>query len=415
MRILVKNGRIINPKTGFDQKADLSIEDDIIKEICPQIPEQGFDKIINAEGKIVVPGFIDLHVHLREPGYEHKETIETGTKAAAKGGFTTVACMPNTSPALDSVENLEKLKQIIQKTAAIRVYPIGAITEGIRGEILTEHERLIEAGAIALSDDGRTTMNAGYMEVAFNHSRALEIPIITHSEDHEITSQYTEEVYPIEAEYNIVRRDIALCESQNGILHVAHVSGKEALKAIREAKLRGVRVTCEAAPHHFALNSSCVDVKDVYSKVNPPIREQAEQRAVIEGIMDGTIDIIATDHAPHDKASKETIYGSAAYGISGIETAFQVAYTHLVLKEGLPFKKLIEMMTSRPAEIAKLSQTGSLEKGNWADITILNTDYESVIDSEAFISKGKNTPFNGMKVKGLVEMTICSGKIVFNY
>ncbi|MBF4695801.1 dihydroorotase [Fusibacter ferrireducens] len=414
MKILIKNGMVINPKTNLHDKRDILIEGGIISRIEACIHLEDDVEIMNASGLIVTPGFIDLHVHLREPGFEFKETIETGTLAAAKGGFTTVACMPNTKPALDSVETIANLIKRIEETAVISVLPIGAITENIQGEVLTDHEALIKAGAMAISDDGKTTMNDDFMRVAFENARKLDIPVITHSEDHVITSQYKEEVYPIEAEYKVVQRDVALCKEKNGILHVAHVSGSEALKAIKAAKQDGLNVTCEAAPHHFALNTSLIDGKDPYSKVNPPIRGVEEQRAVIEGIRSGLVDIIATDHAPHETASKETTYGNASYGISGIETAFQIAYTELVLKEKISLDQVVSMMTIKPAEIGRLKNVGSIEYGYKANLTLIDLEAESVIEPSTFLSKGKNTPFKGFKVKGEVIKTIYQGKTVYS-
>ncbi|GAU80002.1 dihydroorotase [Fusibacter sp. 3D3] len=414
MNILIQNGIVINPKTNLHDKRDILITGDIISQIEAHIDANEDIEVIDATGLAISPGFIDLHVHLREPGFESKETLKTGTMAAAKGGFTTVACMPNTKPALDSAETIARLLKRIEETAVISVLPIGAITENIEGQILTNHESLINAGVIALSDDGKTTMNDDFMRMAFDNSRKFNVPVITHSEDHTITSQYKDEVYPIEAEYKVVQRDVALCREKNGILHVAHVSGSEALKAIKEAKTEGLSVTCEAAPHHFALNTSLIDPKDPYSKVNPPIRGTEEQRAVIEGIRSGVVDIIATDHAPHETASKETTYGNASFGISGIETAFQVAYTELVLKEKIALDQIIAMMTSKPAEIGRLEKVGSIEVGYKANLTMIDLDAEAVIEPSSFLSKGKNTPFKGLRVKGAVVKTIYEGKIVYS-
>lgn len=414
MNVLIKNGMVINPKTNLHDKRDILIEDSTITQIEACIDFKEEIEIMDASGLIVTPGFIDLHVHLREPGFESKETIKTGTMAAAKGGFTTVACMPNTKPALDSVETIVDLFKRIEETAVISVLPIGAITENIQGQVITDHEALIKAGAIAISDDGRTTMNDDFMRIAFENSRKLNVPVITHSEDHTITSQYKEEVYPIEAEYKVVQRDISLCREKSGILHVAHVSGNEALKAIKEAKQAGLNVTCEAAPHHFALNTSLINEKDPYSKVNPPIRDVKEQRAVIEGIRSGLVDIIATDHAPHETASKETTYGNASYGISGIETAFQIAYTELVLKEQIELDQIISMMTCKPAEIGRLEKVGSIEVGYKANLTLIDLEAEGIIEPSTFLSKGKNTPFKGFNVKGEVIKTLYEGQIVYS-
>ena len=411
---LIKNGFVINPKTEQFEKLDILIENDRILHVGKDIQvDESVDKI-DVVGHFIAPGFIDLHVHLREPGFEVKETIYTGTRACAKGGYTSVVCMPNTKPALDSAETLEKLFKIIEKDSVISVYPTGAITKNIEGIILTDHEALIQAGAIALSDDGRTTMNNAYMLEALRCSRKFNKPVMTHSEDHDITINYKNEVFPTVAESNIVMRDIDLCSQVNGILHVSHVSTKDAIDAIRSAKEAGLEVTCEAAPHHFALSDEIIDMTSVYSKVNPPIRSEVDRKVIVEAFKNGVIDVIATDHAPHDVESKERAYGDASFGISGIESAFSVSYKTLVETGNISLNQLIAMLTSNPAKIARLNDVGSIEPGYYADLTILDLDAEVIIDSNKFISKGKNTPFNGFVGKGEVVKTIHHGKIVYS-
>ena len=415
MRRLIKGGYVIDPLNHVEGFMNVFIENGKIsglKTALEQVDESEYD-VIDASGLVVAPGFIDLHVHLREPGFEHKETIKSGTAACAKGGYTTVACMPNTKPALDTKERILSLKAIIEKDACIEVIPVGAITMGIAGETLTEHNQLFEAGVIGLSDDGRTTMDAQLMKMAFLNAKVYNKPIMTHSEDHALTCHYKTEVYPISAETDIVARDIKLCEETNGHLHVGHVSGAEAIEAIRNAKKNGVHVTCEAAPHHFALNDERVNPLETKSKVNPPIRSEQHRRAVIEGLKDGTIDIIATDHAPHDAKSKEVTYENAAFGISGIESAFSVAYSILVLEEGLPLSTLIYKMATRPAQIMGLNDVGNLSIGSKANVVLLNINQRTVIDASTFVSKGKNTPFDGMKVQGEVMETIYQGVTVY--
>lgn len=416
MKKIIRNGYLLNPKTQLKGYYDIVIENGEILEVLSQgtVIVSGNDEVIDATGLTVVPGFIDLHVHLREPGFEHKETIYTGTRACAKGGYTTVVCMPNTLPALDSVETIKQLKTIINRDAVIDVIPTGAITVGIKGESLTDHDALLKSGVAGLSDDGRTTMNAEYMVAAFIAANVYGKPVMTHSEDHVLTADYKESVFPIDSESNIVKRDIELCEATRGHLHVGHISGKDAIEMVREAKAKGIHVTCEAAPHHFALNNEMVDVLKPESKVNPPIREEKHRRAVIEGIKDGTIDVIATDHAPHDSASKSKGYGDSAFGISGIESAFSVTYKTLVLDESIAFERMVEMLTSKPAELAKLERVGSIEAGYKANITLLDLDKIVVIDKEQFISKGKNTPFHGKTYQGEVVQTLYQGDVVYN-
>lgn len=418
MKVYLTNAYVINPKTNFEGKSTVLIEGGKIKSITQDSSWEPLDEqdgqVLDMKGKLLVPGLIDLHVHLREPGFEHKETIKSGTLACAKGGYTTVACMPNTRPCLDSEETLQQLKEIIEKDACIEVLPIGAITQNIAGEHLTDHETLLQNHCIALSDDGRTTMDEEKMRVAFRSLKKWGRPLITHSEDHEITEQYKDSVYPLEAETKIVQRDIELCKEENGKLHVAHVSGSAAVQAIRDAKAQGIKVTAEAAPHHFALNDQKVDVLSPKAKVNPPIRSEEHRKAVVQGILDGSIDIIATDHAPHDEASKNKPYAEAAYGISGIEPAFSIAYTTLVLEEGLSLKRLIEMMTSKPAEIACLENVGSIEPGYYANLTLIDLEKETHVQTENFESKGKNTPFENSVFKGKVEKTMFKGQWVYS-
>lgn len=415
LKKLIKNGYVIDPYNGYEGISHIVIEYGKIKELLQtleNIDENDFE-VLDAKGLIVAPGFIDLHVHLREPGFEYKETLYTGSRACAKGGYTTVACMPNTNPAMDTAERVKLLKETIERDSCIEVLPVGAITLGIQGKELANHEKLFIEGVIGLSDDGRTTMDSEFMKQAFLNAKKFNKPVMTHSEDHLITQSHKDTIYPIQAETNIVLRDIQLCHETGGHLHVGHVSGMEAIEAIRTAKKQGIHVTCEAAPHHFALNDERVNTLDPYAKVNPPIRSEVHRRAVIQGLMDNTIDVIATDHAPHDAKSKEGPYENAAYGISGIETAFQVAYSVLVLEEGLSLFKLISKMTAVPAQIAGLKDVGHLSKGANANVVLLDLDCENVIDTTQFISKGKNSPFQGKKYKGEVVETLYKGESVY--
>jgi dihydroorotase len=417
--LLITNGTIINPKTDQMERLDILIKGDRIVEIGVDLmekkraSEESDLEVVDAKGYHISPGFIDLHVHLREPGFENKETIYTGSRACAKGGYTSVVCMPNTRPALDSVATIETLKKVIDRDSVISIYPAGAITLGIAGTVLSSHAELIESGVVALSDDGRTTMNDDYMREAFRISKAYDIPVMTHSEDHDITVHYKDAIFPTEAESNIVERDIELCKEVDGILHVSHVSTKAAIDAIAVAKSSYMSVTCEAAPHHFALSDEKVDMTSNYSKVSPPIRSESDRKYLVEAIKNGIIDVIATDHAPHERESKDCQYSEASYGISGIESAFSVSYQSLVNTCEIPLMKLVKMLTINPAQIARLKDVGSIEVGFYADLTILDLEANVTIDSDTFISKGKNTPFNGFKAKGEVVMTLHHGNNVY--
>lgn len=416
MKKAIIGGYLIDPKTELEGYYDILIDGAVIHKVAERglLDVQNIDEVIDATGKNIFPGFIDLHVHLREPGFEHKETIKTGSMACAKGGYTTVACMPNTKPVIDSIEKLNALKDIIEKDSVINILPICAITHDIMGETITDHEGLFNQGVFAISDDGRTTMNPALMTEAFENARRFDRVVITHSENHELTDHFKDSVYPIEAETSIVVRDIELCKKTSGRLHIAHVSGKDAIEVIRNAKIDGVVVTCEVAPHHFALNDEMVNVLSPRAKVNPPIRSEMDRKALINGIEDGTIDVIATDHAPHEDEVKTGNYERAAFGISGIETAFAISYTTLVKNEGISLMKVIRMMTSKPAEIAKLPCVGSIQEGYCADVVLVDLNEKKCIDAQTFVSKGKNTPFDGMTFEGDVIMTIFRGKIVYS-
>lgn len=415
--ILIKNGNVIDTNENKIKKMDILIDQEKILKIGFELEntlcESKDIQIIDANNLYVSPGFIDLHVHLREPGFEFKETIYTGSRACAKGGYTTVFCMPNTKPALDHVEVIKRLKEVIKRDSVIDIIPVGAITLNIQGETLSNHSELVNAGVKAISDDGRTTMNPELMRKAFENSKYLDVPIFTHSEDHDITKEYTHQPFPVEAESKIIQRDIDLCELEEGILHVSHVSSYDAIQMIKSAKSKGLKVTCEAAPHHFALNEELVDMSSPMSKVNPPIRSKFDQIALLNAIKDDVVDVIATDHAPHDIESKMVTYQNASFGISGIESAFTVSYSTLVMQGWIDLLKLISMLTDRPARIVQLRDVGILKEGYYADITIFDLEQEVKVQSETFISKGKNTPFEGFVGKGKIVKTIFRGKLVY--
>ncbi len=415
----IKNARAVSGAAGLDECINLLVGDDgNIKKIekCSSTDSSAVFScdadIIDAAGFMLFPGFIDLHVHFREPGFTEKETVYTGSRASARGGFTTVVCMPNTKPALHSAEVLNELSEIIRRDAVVDVLPCGAITKDIAGIELADHAALVAAGAAAISDDGRTTMNPDYMLAAYASSARLGIPVMTHSEDHEITSKLGGASSPPQAENNIVERDIKLLTA-GAHLHVCHVSTSGAIEAIRAGRAAGKNVTGEATPHHIALDLSVVDPADPISKVNPPIRELSDRLAVIEALRDGTLSCISTDHAPHEKESKEREFNKATMGISGEETAFSVVHTELVKNNGFSYTKLVELMCENPAKILGLGDRGILREGCLADLVLVDPNAEVVIDSAKFVSKGKNTPFNGRTYVGEVVCTIKRGKVVY--
>lgn len=416
--LLIKNAQVVSPAEHLNGIFDIQVSNDgRIERIVPSSAANQYNldvttQVIEASGKMLFPGFIDLHVHLREPGFSDKETIATGTSACAKGGFTTVVCMPNTRPALHSAEVLGDLKRLIDKDAVIDVFPTGAITKEIRGEELAPHDELVSAGAVALSDDGRTTMNDNYMLDAYESSKRLGIPVMTHSEDHNITDKLGGASSPAEAEDNIVFRDIELLPD-GAHLHICHVSTIGAIRAIADAKKRGKHVTGEATPHHFGLDLTMVDPLDPMVKVNPPIRRPEDRKAVMEALRNGDLDCISTDHAPHEAETKQKEFNKCTMGISGAETAFSVAHTELVVKEGFSYERLVEIMCEKPAEILGLNDRGRIKVGYLADLVIVDPQEKVIIDSATFVSKGKNTPFHGREYQGVVEYTIKRGKVVY--
>lgn len=449
MHILIEKGHIIDPSQGIDGIGNILIEDGKIKEILiisdeqrakskspPTYPSPSGGEsqppavqIINAEGKVVIPGLIDMHVHLREPGFEYKETIKTGTAAAIRGGFTTVCCMPNTFPIND---NASVTEFIIRKSleGLCTVLPIGAITKGQKGEELVEMGTMKDEGCIAFSDDGLPVMNSLMMRRALEYSKAFNLPIISHCEDLTLSEDgvMSEGLLsmtlglrgiPSEAEQIMVFRDILLAELTHGKLHIAHVSTKGSVKLIRDAKKRGVNVTAETCPHYFSLTEDAVKNYDTNAKVNPPLRTNKDIDAIKEGLKDGTIDVIATDHAPHHRDEKLKEFDLAPSGISGLETALGLSM-RLVDEGVITINQLIEKMSVNPSRILGLCSPpsffitgpkGTLSKGTDADVAIIDTKKEFRVEASKFFSKGKNTPFDGWMLKGAPAITISKGKI----
>jgi dihydroorotase len=425
MKVLIQNGHVIDPSQDINGVFDILIEGRIIRAMYPKGKAQkGLltpkDKIIDAEGKYVVPGLVDMHVHLREPGFEDKETIATGTSAAIRGGITTVCAMPNTSPVNDNSGITEFIIRKAQKEGLCSVFPIGSITKGLKGEELSEFGIMKEEGCVAFTDDGRPVMNPLVMRRALEYSKAFDIPIITHSEDLNLSEggamnegllsqSMGLKGIPRAAEETMVFRDVAIAELTGGRLHVAHVSTGGSVRIIREAKARGVKVTAETCPHYFSITEDAVKNYNANAKVSPPLRTPADVEAIKEGLKDGSIDAIATDHAPHHRNEKLYEFDQAPPGISGLETSLSLALG--LVEEGvLTLDMLVEKMALNPARILGLNR-GTLKSGARADMTIIDLKKQFKVDAKGFVSKGKNTPFDGWLLKGAPVVTICGGKV----
>ncbi|SKA02455.1 dihydroorotase [Selenihalanaerobacter shriftii] len=420
-RLLIKGGRVISPADGLNDKLDILIVDGKIAEISEEI-EDAQAEMINALDKIVTPGLIDMHVHLREPGFEHKETIESGTKSAAAGGFTSVACMPNTNPVVDNATVVDSIMDRTKANAKVNVFPIGSITKELAGEELAEIGFMAEAGIVAVSDDGKTVKDSSLMRLALEYVKAFDLPVITHCEDETLVKEgvVNEGYYstitglpgiPTAAEEIMVARDIRLAEMTNTPLHIAHVSTKGAVEIIRAAKQRGVEVTAEVTPHHFTLTDEEITTFDTNIKVNPPLRSAEDVEAIKEGLVDGTIDVIATDHAPHAWEEKDVEFNYAPFGISGLETALSLVITELVKPGILTIEEAIEKLTINPAQVLNIDK-GRLEVEKEADLTVIDLDEKYRVDIDKFYSKGKNTPFANQKLYGKPMLTIVNGKQV---
>lgn len=421
MKILIKGGRVMNPATGFDSVCDVFVADGKVQKIGENISESA-DKVIDATGKIVAPGLIDMHVHLREPGQEYKEDIKSGTCAAARGGVTSVCCMPNTSPVLDNAPLIEFVKNKAAKEGCVNVYPIGAVSKGQKGEQLAEIGDMKEAGAVAVSDDGHPVSNPVLMRHAMEYADMFDVLVISHCEDMNlvaggsmneglVSTRLGLKGIPNAAEEVQIARDVIIAKETGKRLHIAHVSTAGGVEIIRQAKKQGIRVTAETCPHYFTLTDEAVEGFDTNAKMNPPLRAQKDVDAIIAGLCDGTLDAIATDHAPHHRDEKDVEFAVAANGIVGLETSLALGVTHLVHAGHLTMAELLTKMTCNPADILKLNK-GRLEENQDADIVIF-ADEAYTIDKEAFASKSKNTPYHGWEVFGRVDCTICGGKVVY--
>src|SRR4030042_2248256 len=448
MRILIKNGHIIDPSQGIDRVGDILIEDGKIKEVRiqntpspsdnpPSPPlakggKGGFERsgqeggnesdsrIIDAKGLYVLPGLVDMHVHFREPGFEYKETIKTGTIAAVKGGFTTVCCMPNTYPVNDNASVTEFIIRKAAQEGHCTVLPIGAITKGQKGEELAEIGTMRNEGCIAFSDDGQPVMNSLIMRRALEYSKTFDVPIISHCEDLTLSEGGVMNEgllsitlglvgIPAEAETIMVYRDISLAELTGGRLHIAHVSTEGSVNLIRDAKKKGINIKAETCPHYFSITEEAVKDYNTNAKVNPPLRKVRDIEAIKKGLSDGTIDALSTDHAPHHVDEKLREFDMAPFGISGLETALGLSL-RLVQEGILTLSQVVEKMALNPVRILRIDK-GTLKTGASADVIIVDDNKEFKIEAEGFVSKGKNTPFEGWILKGMPVLTICKGKV----
>lgn len=431
MNIWLKNGHLLDPANQKDEICDLYIEDGKVAYVGSLLSDKPVKEraenamVIDVAGKYVMPGFLDLHVHLREPGFEYKETIKTGTLAAAKGGFTAVCPMPNTNPVTDSPERIRRIQEMAKKDSPIHVYPVGAITKGQQGEERTDIAAMAEAGAKAVSEDGKSVMNAELYREAMKEAASAGIPVLAHCEDKNMVGkgamnagkkakELGMEGISNAVEDVIVARDILLAKETGARLHLCHCSTKDSVKMIQAAREDGVKVSGEVCPHHFSLTEDEIPCDDANYKMNPPLRSREDVEALCQGLSDDIMQAISTDHAPHGEEEKKKSIAEAPFGIVGSETAYALAVTYLVKKGYLTPMQLVERMSMEPCQILGVPG-GNLAVGMPADITIADMDSEYCIDKNTFVSKGKNTPFQGMPVCGRVHYTIVGGEVVYEY
>jgi dihydroorotase len=425
VRLLIKNGRVIDPSSGIDETLDILIEKGKIADIKPKI-DANKAKVIDASRLVVAPGFIDMHVHLREPGQEYKETIKTGSLAAAKGGFTTILCMPNTEPVNDNRGVTEYILSQAKKEAVVNIFPVASISRNQEGKELTDMADLLDAGAIAFSDDGQPVQNSHFMRRALEYSKLLDALIIDHCEDKNLSEggMMHEGHYsyllglkgiPDSSEEIMVARDLILAEKAESRLHIAHLSVKGAIHLVKLAKKKKIKVSAEATPHHLLLDDSHLETYDTNLKMNPPLRSKEDVQALREAVKEGVVDVIATDHAPHAPDEKDVEFDKAPFGINGLETAVSLILDRLVNKNIISLKRFIEMISTNPARILRLKNKGRINVGADADLTILNLYREIIIDINNFKSKSKNNPFHNWKLKGAPAITIVGGKKVYPF
>ena len=423
MKLLIKNGNVIDPATNTDEVLDVLVEDGVIKKVAPAISDDA-DKVIDASGLVIAPGLIDMHVHFRDPGQTHKEDILTGSKAAAKGGFTTVCCMPNTNPVIDSEEIVKYIIDKASEDKYTNVLPVGAVTKGMKGEEITDIESLKAAGICAISEDGKSVMDEEVYAKAMAKAAELNVPVLAHCEEINLVKGgvmnadsnaeklglkgITNEVEDI-----IAQRDINLAEKLGTTLHLCHCSTKDSVEMLKVAKDKGVKVSGEVCPHHFTLTTDDIPENDANFKMNPPLRTKEDRDELIRGLSEDILEVISTDHAPHSEEEKSGGFENSPFGIVGLETSVGLTVTKLVKPGHITLKQMIEKMSYNPAKILGIDK-GTLKEGSVADITIFDPDEEYTVDKNDFESKGKNTPFDGYKLFGKVKYTILDGEIVYN-
>ena len=425
MDILIKNGRVIDPASATDDTLDILISGGRIADIGPRIADfQG--PVIDASRLVVVPGLVDMHVHLREPGFADKETIAAGTRAAARGGFTSVACMPNTSPVNDGPRVMEAMLGEIRRSAVVNVFPVAAVSRGSRGEELTDMAALRAAGAVAFSDDGNPVANSRLMRRALESAGTLGVPVIDHCEDRSLTRDGVMHEgrvsaalglkgLPAAAEDIVVARDLILGRDTGSPVHIAHLSTRGSAFILGVAKERGVRATAEVTPHHLVLTDESLEKLDTNFKMNPPLRSRADVEGLVEAVRSGVIDAIASDHAPQTEKDKSRDLAKAPFGVVGLETTVPLVLDRLVHKNVISLLRFAELMSANPARILGLDGKGRIAAGADADLTLLNVSRDLTVDKAAFLSKGRNTPFDGWKLKGQAVMTIVGGRVVFPF
>ena len=423
MKLLIKNGRLVFPVTGTVVLQDVLVENGVISLMERGLDPEGCDRVIDASGLMVAPGLVDMHVHLRDPGLTYKEDILTGCAAAARGGVTAMACMANTSPAVDCPEQVEYVLNRARQGCGVEVYPIAAVSKGLRGEEPTDAEALKDAGAVALSDDGNNVDNANLMRDVLIRARGLDLPVLCHCEDTtmvagravnegSVSRQLWLEGRPAIAEEIMVMRDAMLAEETGAHVHICHVSTAKSVDIIRRMKKRGVRLTCETCPQYFTLTEDEVLTQGAMARVNPPLRTRNDVAGIVAGLRDGTIDVIATDHAPHSAEEKARSLTRAPSGMIGLETSLAIALTQLYHTRRMDLPAIIKRMSTTPADILRLPR-GRMSLGAQADLVLFDPDEEWTVDPEQFASKARNTPFAGWKVKGRVKYTIVKGQVIY--
>ena len=423
MKLLIKNGRLVFPVTGTVVLQDVLVENGVISLMERGLDPEGCDRVIDASGLMVAPGLVDMHVHLRDPGLTYKEDILTGCAAAARGGVTAMACMANTSPAVDCPEQVEYVLNRARQGCGVEVYPIAAVSKGLRGEEPTDAEALKDAGAVALSDDGNNVDNANLMRDVLIRARGLDLPVLCHCEDTtmvagravnegSVSRQLWLEGRPAIAEEIMVMRDAMLAEETGAHVHICHVSTAKSVDIIRRMKKRGVHLTCETCPQYFTLTEDEVLTQGAMARVNPPLRTAKDVKGIIAGLRDGTIDVIATDHAPHSAEEKARSLTRAPSGMIGLETSLAIALTQLYHTRRMDLPAIIKRMSTTPADILRLPR-GRMSLGAQADLVLFDPDEEWTVDPEQFASKARNTPFAGWKVKGKVKYTIVKGEVIY--